>query len=240
MNGAAYNLFLLLGIILAIRFWWNRFQSDDRLTIIFVAAICGAFIGAKILYVISEGFLYSGRPDFIRQLLTGKSVLGGLIGGYVAVECAKKLLGYTNSTGDYFASVVPLSLAIGRLGCLAYGCCLGAECPPDRWYAMIDSQGVPRWPAVPLEILFNLAAAGVFFILRQRKMQVGQHFNIYLISYGAFRFFHEYLRDTPKVFLALSGYQIAALFLIVLGAVKYCGTMSTWVATNAGLNKVTK
>ncbi len=37
------------------------------------------------------------------------------------------------------------------------------------------------------------------------------HFQLYLIGYGLFRFGHEFLRDTPKPFAGLSGYQILAL-----------------------------
>jgi phosphatidylglycerol:prolipoprotein diacylglycerol transferase len=40
---------------------------------------------------------------------------------------------------------------------------------------------------------------------------LGQHFHLYLIAYGIFRFLHEFLRDTPKPFFNLSGYQIIAL-----------------------------
>ena len=47
--------------------------------------------------------------------------------------------------------------------------------------------------------------------MRARHWQVGQHFHLYLIGYGFFRFGHEFLRNTPKPFAGLSGYQILAL-----------------------------
>jgi phosphatidylglycerol:prolipoprotein diacylglycerol transferase len=48
-----------------------------------------------------------------------------------------------------------------------------------------------------------------------------QHFHLYLVAYGLFRFTHEFWRDTPQVFGPLSGYQIAALLLVMLGGVGF-------------------
>jgi prolipoprotein diacylglyceryltransferase len=36
-------------------------------------------------------------------------------------------------------------------------------------------------------------------------------FAFYLVSYGVFRFFTEYLRETPKAYGGLSAYQIMSL-----------------------------
>ena len=62
---------------------------------------------------------------------------------------------------------------------------------------------------------------GVILILRRQKILPCQHFHIYLMAYGVFRFFHEFLRDTPQIVGPVSGYQIAALGIFVLGAVGF-------------------
>ena len=49
----------------------------------------------------------------------------------------------------------------------------------------------------------------------------GQHFHLYLIAYGSFRFVHEFWRDTPQIFVPFSGYQIASLLLVTLGVVGF-------------------
>jgi phosphatidylglycerol:prolipoprotein diacylglycerol transferase len=54
-------------------------------------------------------------------------------------------------------------------------------------------------------------------LLRWRRVLPGQHFHIYLMAYGVFRFFHEYLRATPVVFGPFSGYQVGALCVFLLG-----------------------
>ena len=48
-------------------------------------------------------------------------------------------------------------------------------------------------------------------------MMRGQHFHLYLIGYGAFRFAHEWMRATPKIAGVISGYQFAALACVALG-----------------------
>jgi len=56
---------------------------------------------------------------------------------------------------------------------------------------------------------------------RWGRIAPGQLFHIYLMTYGVFRFFHEFLRDTPAILGPFSGYQFAALAVAALGAVGY-------------------
>jgi phosphatidylglycerol:prolipoprotein diacylglycerol transferase len=104
------------------------------------------------------------------------------------------------------------------VGCLLHGCCLGVVCPP-HWYALKDVDGVPRWPAVPVELGFNLLAFLFFLFLRRRKLLPGQHFHLYLIGYGLFRFAHEFVRATPKLFGVFSGYHVTALTVALFGLI---------------------
>jgi len=73
------------------------------------------------------------------------------------------------------------------------------------------------WPASQVEFLFNAIILGVILLLRWGRIARGQLFHIYLIAYGTFRFFHEFLRDTPRLFGPISGYQIASLAIVILG-----------------------
>ena len=203
---------MLAGIALSIVLWSRVARRDERLLFIYVAALVGAFLGAKIVYLLAEGWLDWNEPDRWRRLATGKTILGALLGGYAAVELAKKLLGYRSATGDWFALSAPGGIILGRLGCLLHGCCPGQVCE-RHWYTVNDVEGVARWPAVALEIIFNLIAIGALFILRRRQILSGQHFHLYLIAYGLFRFVHEFMRATPRVLGPLSGYALAALLV---------------------------
>jgi phosphatidylglycerol:prolipoprotein diacylglycerol transferase len=215
-SSSPYGWLMLAGIAVSIVFWTRLARRDDRLLLVYVAALVGAFLGAKVAYLLAEGWRDFGTPDMWRRLATGKSILGALPGGYVAVELAKRWTGYRGVTGDWFATIAPLGIAVGRLGCWLHGCCLGRLCEA-HWWTMRDAAGLARWPAAPVEIVFNLAMVAVFFALLKSGRMTGQHFHLYLISYGLFRFGHEFLRDTPRGPGGLSGYQWIALSVVAFG-----------------------
>jgi phosphatidylglycerol:prolipoprotein diacylglycerol transferase len=220
MKWSPYPLLMLAGIVLSVMFWSRLARRDERLIAIYAAALGGAFAGAKVAYLLAEGWLHIGQPGMWLALATGKSIVGALLGGYAAVEFAKKQTGYREATGDFFATIVPLSVTVGRIGCLLHGCCLGIACTP-AWYTMRDPFGQARWPAVPVEMAFNLACALVFIVMRKKHLLPGQHFHIYLMAYGLFRFFHEFLRDTPRIFDGLTGYQFFAAACFLLGLIRF-------------------
>ena len=212
----AYPVLLLLGIAVTLTFWSRLAKRDSRLMLIYGAALVSAFVGAKVVYLLAEGWLFWDSPDRWLIWATGKSVLGALLGGYAGVEIAKKAVGYSAPTGDWFAIVAPVGIALGRVGCLLHGCCTGVVCQP-AWWTLRDAAGVDRWPAAPVELGFNIAAIGIFAGLRRAGKLRGQHFHLYLIAYGLFRFAHEFLRATPRLSHGITGYQVAALAVVALG-----------------------
>ncbi len=157
MNLPPYGALTLLAVAGGMLFWRRLWKRDPRLLTIYLGALAGAFLGAKIVYFLAEGYLHLGQPDFWRHLATGKTILGGLLGGYLAVESVKRFLRFSKATGDWFALLVPPGIILGRLGCWSAGCCQGVLCH-SSWFTLRDPLGQPRWPAVPVEILFNLAA----------------------------------------------------------------------------------
>ena len=219
-HSTAYGWLMLAGIFVSIMLWSRLARRDSRLVLVYIAALTGAFLGAKLVYLGAEGWLHWHDPNRWLVLATGKSITGALLGGYAAVEIAKRLLGYQGVTGDWFAIIAPVGIMIGRIGCMLYGCCLGRVCDAS-WFTINDTHGIARWPAVPVEFIFNALMLGVVLLLRWRKILPGQHFHIYLMAYGLFRFFHEFLRDTPQILGPISGYQIAALGVAVLGMIGF-------------------
>lgn len=216
-----YGWLMLAGIAMSLWFWTRLARRDDRLLMVYIGALAGAFIGAKVVYLLCEGWIDLAAPDRWQRLATGKTILGALLGGYAGVEISKKYLGYTRATGDWFAVIAPAGIILGRFGCLLHGCCLGGVCAHSRWWTLTDHTGVPRWPAVPAEIAFNVVAILVAWILRRSGRLPGQHFHLYLIAYGLFRFLHEFGRATPRILGPLTGYQVAALAVTVLGTWRF-------------------
>jgi phosphatidylglycerol:prolipoprotein diacylglycerol transferase len=227
---ALYPLSALLGLLLSAWAWeranlHGEVPSTHQRHAIFLGCVAGLALGAKLGFVVAEGYsvmqLAAPWTTRLHALLEGKTVTGALLGAYAGVELAKRRVGFAHPTGDHFALLAPLSLAIARLGCWAQGCCLGVPLPAAAW-TLTDAQGVPRWPAVPLEFGFNLLfLAWVSAHIAQRDARSplhGQLFHVYLMAYGAFRFAHEFLRATPRWFGVYSGYHLLALALFALGA----------------------
>ena len=217
MNSTAYGWLMLAGIFVSLIFWSRLARRDERLVLIYISALAGAFLGAKLVYLGAEGWLHWHDQNRWVILATGKSITGALLGGYLAVEIAKHFLKYPGTTGDWFAVIVPVGIMLGRIGCFLNGCCLGRVCEPS-WFTLNDVNGVARWPSVPAEVLFNALMLGVILMLRWGRIARGQLFHVYLMAYGIFRFFHEFMRDTPQILGPISGYQIAAAGIFALGA----------------------
>ncbi len=174
-QSTAYGWLMLAGIFVSIALWSRVARRDERLVLVYVAALAGAFLGAKLVYLGAEGWLHWHDEDRWMQLATGKSITGGLLGGYAAVEIAKRLLGYKGATGDWFAIIVPVGIMLGRVGCVLHGCCLGRACEAS-WFTVNDARIVARWPAAQVELIFNAVALLVALLLKSRSVFPGQLF----------------------------------------------------------------
>lgn len=203
---------MALSLTVSAFFWTRRTRGNAQMTPVFLGAVMGALMGAKIGFLLAEGWMHFNHPNRLDIWLTGKTVLGALLGGYAGVELGKKVAGVRNATGDWFALAVPAGLIAGRAGCLFHGCCTGVAC---TW----APGGV--WPAAWVEMAFNAMALAALAVLKRRGNHLGQLFHVYLIAYGLFRMLHEPLRSTPKLVGGISPYQVLALAVLVLGASRY-------------------
>lgn len=222
---APFGLYGVLAIVaLLTSAWvWGRLTKrpdghDPRLTFIYFAGLIGAILGAKLAFLLAEGWAY--RDNWL-ALLSGRSVTGALLGGYAAVEWAKRRAGYTKTTGDVFAIIVPLSLVFGRIGCLLQGCCPGVVCETEAWWTWPGLDGEPRWPAAWVELFFNLALFAWAVVASRRNWLPGNRFHVFLIAYGVFRFAHEFLRDDSRWYGEFGGYHVIALGLAAFGAWRF-------------------
>ena len=204
-----YSLMIVAGVGIGAVYWARASKKDGRLPLIYFGGLVGAFLGAKLAYLAAEGWLHWEHPLRWQLWLSGKSIIGALPGGWAGVEIVKRALDYRAVTGDRFALLIPIPLILGRIGCLHAGCCQGIEC------------SFGKWPAVPVEIAFQVTALLALLLLRAKQLQPGQHFHLYLMAYGFFRFCHEFLRATPKPFAGLSGYQVIALIMALAAAIAY-------------------
>jgi len=155
--------------------------------------------------------------SFMQALGAGRSIVGGLLFGFLTAEILKPLMGYTLPPNDRFAALLPFSLAIGRFGCFFQGCCLGI--PHKGLLSVTYADGIPRYPTQLFEAAFDIVAGIVFVQLVRRRLLRGHVFAIFLVAYGVYRFFSEFIRVTPRVFGPYSVYQGFCVVMIATGAI---------------------
>jgi phosphatidylglycerol:prolipoprotein diacylglycerol transferase len=174
-----------------------------------IGAFCGGMLGAKLPFVLLDwdGFI-SGSAWFA----DGKTIVLGLVGGYLGVEAAKWAMDIQVKTGDGFAAPVATSIAIGRLACFTAGCCYGVA--TDLPWGVAFSDGPRRHPTQLYEFAFHAGCAIVLALLQARGAFRGQLIKLYIITYLIYRFATEFIRPEPRLWADLTIYQWAALALV--------------------------
>ncbi len=220
MNNPAYGILMIAGIVISAMLWRRTDRSRNIPVLVFVGGLIGAVVGAKLAYLLAEWPFHIGLPGCWIDALVGRTLLGGILCGYAGVEWGKWQSGYTAPTGDSFALVAPVGIAVGRIGCFLNGCCLGRVCG-RAWYAVADTQGLPRYPASLMDAAFQIIFVAIAWFAYRRQILRGQLFHVYMIAYGTFRFVHEFYRATPRIAGVFSPYQILALLIVIVGAWRF-------------------
>lgn len=205
--------------------------SNDQKRFIAFAACLGALIGSKLPFMIDRD--WQGLSPWTSWLTDGKTVLGGLLVGYLAVEFTKWYLGIRIRTGDAFAIPIAAALCIGRIGCFFGGCCFGlpTDLPWGICFHSADGDKlIPRHPTQLYESLFHglclvllVAISPKSYASNQLTHGViaslqGHHLKLYLLAYLAYRFMTEWIRPEPVFAWHMTAYQIACiLFAVLLG-----------------------
>ncbi|KZS40516.1 diacylglyceryl transferase [Aquimarina aggregata] len=173
--------------------------STNRLSII-IGAVFGAFLGSRILGFL-ENPIVDFTPEYLIYLLSVKTIMGGLFGGLLGVELAKKIIKENKSSGDLFTYPIILGIIIGRIGCFLAGInefTYGKE--TTSFLGMDLGDGVFRYPIALFEIVFLIVLWWCLrYFQRNYKYKNGLLFQYFMISYFLFRFCIEFLK--PNVFL---------------------------------------
>ncbi|MBX7166315.1 MAG: prolipoprotein diacylglyceryl transferase [Pirellulales bacterium] len=209
----AMGVALATGLIVSRRFPTEApLRRGERIGLA-IGALCGAMFTARLPFVLGAARDWTQADWFAPS---GKTIVLGLVGGYLGVEVAKWALHIRTKTGDSFAVPVAASIAVGRLACFVGGCCYGtATILP---WGVDFGDGVRRHPAQLYEAAFHFAAALILWRLYRRGALRRQLIKLYILAYLAYRFVSEEWRPEPEMWLGWTGYQWAAVVLAPLFA----------------------
>jgi len=179
-----------------------------------VACVFGAFAGSKILaWIESWPDYWSHRAD-PTVWIGGKTIVGGIVGGWAGIELAKKILGVRSRTGDAYVIPLCLGIAIGRIGCFLTGL-------PDHTYGIATGllwgvdfgDGILRHPTQLYEMLWLLGMSAVFWRAGAgwRRDSSGAMFRWFVVGYLGLRFVIEFIKPTFKPYAGLSAIQVVSM-----------------------------
>jgi phosphatidylglycerol---prolipoprotein diacylglyceryl transferase len=202
---AATRLYFALG-----RWFPSHKLGDERQLWIIVGCLAGAVLGAKILAIVESIHAYWPYRHDPRIWLGGKTIAGGLAGGWAGVEIVKRDQGIRQSTGDRFVFPILLGLCIGRVGCFLTGL-------SDHTYGIATSlpwgvdfgDGIPRHPTQLYEIVFCILLAGALILRMRRPWREGELFRLLMLGYFSWRFCVEFIKPR-ETYWGLSPIQITS------------------------------
>lgn len=169
----------------------------------------------SLVQYICVGFLNSGASQLFK---TGANYFGILYGAPILVVLLCLLI-KTDPLAqmDLVTPSYPLALFFSKIACHFGGCCCGIPWKKGMFNPITRQI---EFPAPFLEAGVALLLFIVLFSFRNR-FKKGTVFPIYLISFSAIRFFTEFTRVEPDVFLGLKIYQFLCIAGVFLGVIEY-------------------
>ena len=174
--------------------------EPQRWTVLAAAAV-GALLGSRMLGLAEQWPTVqqawrSGRMMELMHSPGGKTIVGGLLGGWLAVELVKKLSGIHRRTGDLFALPLCVGIAVGRIGCLIAGLADDTYGKPTSLpWAVNLGDSIGRHPVQVYEIIFLIVLG--FVVSVNRPLPEGMRFRIFLGSYLAWRVVIDFWKPQP-------------------------------------------
>jgi len=179
-------------------------------------------IGGRVFYVWNEWELF--RSDFLARFKIwdgGLTMYGGMMGGAIAtwIYCWRRRLA-TLAYFDVIAYVMPLAIAIGRVGCFLIHDHLGRM--TTFWLGIKMPDGTIRHDLALYEIIFGVILFMFFSWWHRKPLASGVMTAGFIMAYGGFRLAFDFLRATdlpladPMVWFGLHPSQIVAIISLGL------------------------
>jgi len=223
-------------------FRWQRSRRGDvvdepqRWTLIAAAAV-GAMLGSRLLGLTEQwpAALAAMRAGhFLAFIITpgGKTIVGGLLGGWLGVELAKRSIGVRTRTGDLFVAPLCVGIAVGRIGCFLAGLADDTYGKPATVPWAVDfGDHIARHPVQLYEIAY-LSLLLVVTAAVPAGFREGSRFRIFMAAYLAWRLGIDFLKPQPLI-LGMNLIQWACVAgLCILGILE-------WLAMRSSARKLT-
>lgn len=213
--GFRYFLYLRKGI-------HDPISEGNRMRIIAGACI-GAFVFSRLLGALEDPVAWWHSPHPLLYLFAAKTIVGALLGGLWGVECTKKWIGETHSSGDIFTWPLLLGMIIGRIGCFGNGVYEPTYGIETTFFAGMNlGDGLRRHPVTLYEILFLILLwAALYRLERGGKWLPGYRFRYFMIAYLTFRLCIDFIKPGVKFGIGLGSIQICC----ILGLIYYRNTI---------------
>lgn len=201
-------------------------------------ALIGVLIGGRTFFVINDviskhdASFYTSNPlNIIAVWNGGMAFHGGLVGVIVAIALFVRKhpgLRYT-VLGDEVVVTLPLGIALVRIVNFINDELWGDVCNPDHPWCMIPKdttvwQGYYRHPAQLYEAILDVLTFPIVLFVYRLKPKDGVVAWTWFLLYGITRTVAEIWRQADFMWMGLTGGQLYALPMIVIGAIGivYC------------------
>ena len=217
MNVVFHILGMIAGVALITwRFRRAGLKAGVRFYVGYIAIIVIGVAGTRFLYVLSDVGYYARNPLDIFSL-EATIIQGALLFGFPAMIGFARLLRLPFwKVTDLTAPGLALGQAIGRIGCLAYGCCYGL--PIDLPHLAPGLTGT--YPTQLMHAGANLSIMFILLALDKPRIKPFDGFLtlVYALLFSAQRYLIDLLRATGAVFAAdmpFAGVRVARVASIV-------------------------
>jgi len=199
-----------------------KIQPDKVFDIVILSIIFG-IIGSRLLYVLIKHSDYT-FVTALRVWEGGLSFHGGLFLGILSIWiyskinkiCFLKIL-------DLIAPSLCIAYTFGRIGCFLNGCCYGIATNFFWGVPMPTESGIIL--SEPTQIYSAIAGITIFFILRRLEyLNKKDGFIVinFLLMYGIYRFFIEFLRNhlpNDFIFGLITQGQIVSILMVLIACI---------------------
>ncbi|MCB9290531.1 MAG: prolipoprotein diacylglyceryl transferase [Lewinellaceae bacterium] len=239
-----WNSAIILAVVFALFIQWKemkRLRLSLLLGFVVIAAVNTALVIGSRLGAIDmagwQGLFHGG----VLPHSSGKTILGGILLALPVYLLFKKYWRLPGSLADVIFIALPLAAAVGRLGCVAAGCCHGVI--TDSWLSWSYGPGMPAYewqmeqglipegaaaslPVYPVQAFFVVSTLLIFIFLWRIRRKLKAPGSLALLVVGAIllnragmEFFREATTNRGILGFMAGGLKIGQWICLLSGGV---------------------